>query len=282
MSQYVLLESGKVITIQNLRSLTEAEKENHSEKARRDKFDDAIKKLYGDSEAPPDGWVQRRRKTDDDGLRINDENREDYALKDVDDYSDFDAYIGAEVLLPQNGDVLKAARVIGRAVDDSGSSIGQYDSNPMLNTKVYDVMFPDGAVQQYAANVIAESLYENADDDGRRYQYMDEIIGHNKLDSAIKKEDGFIISKSGQKKHKATTKGWEFLIKWKDGIQSWVPMIEVKESYPVQLAEYAKLHQLEDEPAFVWWIAHALRKRDQIISSVKERVKNRTRNYQVP
>ena len=56
-------------------------------------------------------------------------------------------------------------------------------------------------------------------------------------------------------------------------------MIEVKESYPVQLAEYAKLHHLEDEPAFVWWITRALRKRDQIISSVKVRVKNRTRKY---
>ena len=104
---------------------------------------------------------------------------------------------------------------------------------------------------------------------------MNEIIGHNKLDSAVKKEDGFIINKNGQKKHNATTKGLKFLIKWKDGIQSWVPMIEVKESYPVQLVEYAKLHHLEqDEPAFVWWIAHALRKRDQIISSVKARVKD--------
>ena len=41
---------------------------------------------------------------------------------------------------------------------------------------------------------------------------------------------------------------------------SWLPMVEVKESYPVQLAEYAKLHHLEEEPAFIWWVAHALRK----------------------
>ena len=128
-------------------------------------------------------------------------------MKDVDDYGDFDSYIGAEVLLPQDGDVLKAARVLGRAVDDNGSSIGQYNSNSMLNTKIYDVIFPDGVVQQYAANVIAESLYENADDGGKRYQYMDEIVGNNKLDSAVKKEDGFIINKNGQKKNKATIKG---------------------------------------------------------------------------
>ena len=108
---------------------------------------------------------------------------------------------------------------------------------------------------------------------------MDEIIGHNRLDSAISKDDGIILSKNGQRKYKATTKGWEFLIKWKDGMQSWVPMVEVKEYYPVQLAEYVNLHHLEDESAFDWWVAHALRKRDQIILSVKTRVKNRTRKY---
>ena len=108
---------------------------------------------------------------------------------------------------------------------------------------------------------------------------MDEIVDHNRLDSALNQDDGIIMSKNGQRRHKSTTKGWEFLIKWKDGMQSWVPMVEVKESYPVQLAEYAKLHHLEDEPDFAWWVAHALRKRDQIISSVTTRVKNQTRKY---
>ena len=132
--------------------------------------------MYGDSNAPPGGWIQRRRKDDDEpqydnddeeGLQINEEDEYRHILKDVDEYKDFDAYIGTEVLLPQNGDVMKAAKVIGRSVDDTGSSIGQYDSNPMLNTKVYDVMFPDGTVQQYAANFIAENLYESSDDDGK-------------------------------------------------------------------------------------------------------------------
>ena len=174
---------------------------------------------------------------------------------------------------------MKAAEVIGRSVDDTGSSIGYYDSNPMLNTKVYDVMFPDGTVQQYAANVIAENLYESCDDDRKRYQYLDEMIGHKKLDSAVPKSQGFIKSKNGQLKPRITTKGWEFLIKWKDGLQSWVPMIDIKESHLVQLAEYAKLLGIGDEPAFAWLIAHALRKRDQIISSVNAQVKKRTMKY---
>ena len=74
-------------------------------------------------------------------------------------------------------------------MDDTGSSIGEYNSNSMLlDTKVYDVMFPDGAVLlRYVENVIAESLCENADDDARRYLYMDEIICHKKLDLAAGK-----------------------------------------------------------------------------------------------
>ena len=41
---------------------------------------------------------------------------------------------------------MNAVKVIGQLVDDTGSSIGQYDSNPMLNTNVYGVIFLDGVV----------------------------------------------------------------------------------------------------------------------------------------
>ena len=43
----------------------------------------------------------------------------------------------------------------------------------MLNTRVYDVMFPDGNVQQYSANVIAQSIYDSVDEDGHRHQLLD-------------------------------------------------------------------------------------------------------------
>ena len=76
--------------------------------------------------------------------------------------------------MPQNGDVLQAAWVIGQSTDRESNHIGQYDSNPMLNTRLYDVIFPDGAtIQQYSANPIAESLYENLNEVGFRYQYKD-------------------------------------------------------------------------------------------------------------
>ena len=73
-----------------------------------------------------------------------------------------------EVLLPQDGEHTRAAKVVGRSKDDRGNIKGSFNNNLILNTRVYDVMFPDGAVQQYGANVIAENLYEQVDEDGYR------------------------------------------------------------------------------------------------------------------
>ena len=97
---------------------------------------------------------------------------------------------------------------------------------------------------------------------------MDSILDHKKIKEAIDKADGYDVSKNGQKKRKITTKGWELLIQWKDGLKSWVPLVDIKESYPIQLAEYAKLQGIESEPAFVWWIPFVLKKRDNIVPLV--------------
>ena len=36
-----------------------------------------------------------------------------------------------------------------------------------------------------------------------------------------------------------TTKGWDMLVRWKDGSQSWIPLKDVKESNPLETADYA-------------------------------------------
>ena len=68
-------------------------------------------------------------------------------------------------------------------------------------------------------------------------------------------------------------------MQWKDGCRSWVPMMDVKESYPVEMAEYATVKQISEEPAFAWWIPYTLKKRDQIISAVNCQVKKKTHKY---
>ena len=298
MSQHVLLSNGKVIPIQTLRSLTPAEVDSDLEKAKREEFDNNIRRLYGDSNSVPPNWVKRRKK-DDDGVQYIDDldadinkdlvspsfgnedelGQKTHSIPQVDDVPDFDAYVHAEVLLPKNGEVMQAATVLGQSTDLDGNPIGEYDSNPMLNTRVYDVMFPDGDVQQYSANIIAQNIYDSDDDDGYRYQHLDDIIGHRKLPNAVPKSDGHVTSKNGERKPRKTSKGWNIHVRWKDGLCSWVPMVDVKESCPVELAEYAVANKIDSEPAFAWWVPYTLKKRDHIISAVKNRVKKRSHKY---
>ena len=43
---------------------------------------------------------------------------------------------------------------------------------------------------------------------------------------------------------------------------------------PRETAEYAKACQIDDEPAFQWWVTYTLRKRDAILSAVKVRMRH--------
>ena len=47
----------------------------------------------------------------------------------------------------RNGEHMRAARIIGLAKDEDNQVKRKYDPNPLKNTQVYEVMFPDGAVQ---------------------------------------------------------------------------------------------------------------------------------------
>ena len=50
----------------------------------------------------------------------------------------------------------------------------------MLNSLVYDVEFPDGAVNHYAVNVIAENVLSQVDLSGFYTQAMDKIVLYRK------------------------------------------------------------------------------------------------------
>ena len=45
-----------------------------------------------------------------------------------------------------------------------------------------------------------------------------------------------------------------------DDTETWAPLKDVKESHPVEVAEFAKARGTADELAFAWWVPHALRK----------------------
>ena len=56
--------------------------------------------------------------------------------------------------------------MVSRVKDKYGKVKGTYNNNPILDTMVYDIMFTDGAVCQYAENIIAENMYSQVDSNG--------------------------------------------------------------------------------------------------------------------
>eukprot|EP00804_Cyclotella_cryptica_P019581 CCRYP_014330-RA/>CCRYP_014330-RA protein AED:0.31 eAED:0.31 QI:0/0/0/1/0/0/3/0/417 len=60
----------------------------------------------------------------------------------------------------------------------------------------------------------------------------------------------------GKKIVKRSTRGWELCCEWKDGSTSWQKLSDLKESHPLQVAEFAFAAQIADEPAFNWWRTH--------------------------
>ena len=106
---------------------------------------------------------------------------------DAFDVETFDAYLQAEVLLPK-GDKYLTGTVIGRKRDADGNPIGKRNTNPILDTRVYEVQFPDGHVEEFAANMIAESIYSQVDDEGNQYLLLQEIVDH-KCDNSVLPRD---------------------------------------------------------------------------------------------
>ena len=42
------------------------------------------------------------------------------------------------------------------------------------------------------------------------------------------------------------------LVKWKDGSSDWMDFKALKESNPIEVAEYAVANKIVEEPAFKW------------------------------
>ena len=79
----------------------------------------------------------------------------------VDEYTSeaYDEYLTAEVVLPHRGELARA-KVTMQKHDAMGRPIGKKaPDQPMLDTRMYEVEFPDGSTEAVTANVIAENLY---------------------------------------------------------------------------------------------------------------------------
>ena len=98
---------------------------------------------------------------------------------------------------------------------------------------------------------------------------LDEIVAHCRDDAvALNAPNCYDVRNHGNQVLRRTTAGWDFLVRWKDGSENWIPLKDLKESNPVEIMEYAQINHLLDEPAFAWWVPHFLAKRDRIVSKL--------------
>jgi hypothetical protein len=114
----------------------------------------------------------------------DDPKQEPIAEADEVQHEAFDKYISARVCVPQ-GDNMMYGTVKNRKRDSDGELIGKTHKNPLLDTSVYEVEFDNGDSEAYHANIIAESIYSQVDDDGYTTYLLKEIIDHKKDETAI-------------------------------------------------------------------------------------------------
>ena len=70
-------------------------------------------------------------------------------------------------------------------------------------------------------------------------------------------------------------------MQWADGTSSWLPLCEVKNANPVEMAEYAVAARIDQEPTFKWWVPRTLKKHHAIVVKVKSRYWRTTHKFSI-
>jgi hypothetical protein len=169
MSYWVLTQTGTVISRTTVQRITNLEKET-------DEFKESIREF--------DIEISRRFKEEEDlaydGAKPNPEDGSEYLENDPDFQEEFDSmvndpkvpeadddftpdvfddtYLNMEVAIPRDGDGPEFAKVTRRLRDKDGLPIGKANNNPILDTRMYEVEYPDGHKASLAANAIAENM----------------------------------------------------------------------------------------------------------------------------
>ena len=155
MCYYVLQPNGRVIVHSTVRPLLKEEWLDESETALRLEFDTSIKTIYG---AFDDTLIHE----------VANEELEEYPHKDeIDDLDDTeqqhdevhgpDDLVNVQLMLP-HGDRNEISKVIGRKSNIDGNYIGRKHTNPILDSKIFTVEFPDGEQQDISYNTLAEQI----------------------------------------------------------------------------------------------------------------------------
>ena len=112
--------------------------------------------------------------------------------------------------------------------------------------------FHTGNEQEVTVNIIAEHILLQVNPEGQRELLLEEIIDFRRDEQvALKQSEAFEQRQhNGHQVCKKTTIEWQLLVQWKDGSTNWVELKDMKQSYPVQSAEFSVQARIDKEPAF--------------------------------
>jgi hypothetical protein len=163
------------------------------------------------------------------------------------------------------GDYIHYGKVVRRKREMDGTVRGRANANSMLDTRIYEIEFPDGRSDEDTVNVIAENMHAQCDIEDRQYNLMEGIFDHHKDGYAVEPADIYIKHGSNTQVRK-TTNGWHLCVEWKDGTTSWERLADLKESNPIGVAEYVVTKSFLDAPAFMWCDIHVIKNRIRILA----------------
>ena len=304
---YILTSNGEVVTRSTVSNIDKTEFDTMEMKIRRDKFTQSVNEKIGDYSKSmlshhdikpgptfdvyddmyePDDLDDDEiiyQDTDERGIPLKSIDLDDVNITDNDGINEEegDKYIGMKVPLNRRGEIQEGIVKRRKRTDDSNELVGTSNSNPLLDTRMYEVQFPDGSYESYSTNSLVENIYMQVDDHGRTEQLLQEIVDHRSTSDALDRVDGWITLENGVRKRRITTKGWKLKVEWTDGTASWIPLADLKEANPIETAEYAVSRGLHEEPAFAWWVQKTLKKRNKIIKKVKHRMAKKNLKYGV-
>jgi hypothetical protein len=217
MSRKVLKINDEVMFRVSVRGLTLDEIQSPDEQKRRQEYDEAIKVKLGND------MQDHEFKLDPDFADFvtpthdcyEDKKEPAFEMPDIDnldehDVDTYDQYVGASVQL-SIGDKVQTGKVTGRKRGLDGVARGKASANPILDTRTYNVEFPDGRSEEYTANVIAENMYAQCDEEGNQFLMLQDIVGHKTDGHAVERADMYIKVGSNRQIRK-TTKDWHLCV----------------------------------------------------------------------
>lgn len=198
MSYWVLTGKGTVISRTTVARMTNLELKVPENVKACDEFDLIIKGTLKDhkhvvvegGKTQPNDWAEYNLDEDPDFREEFYDVVSSDIVKDADDFTPDvgdDGYLNMEVQIPRSGfEHPQRGRVTKHLKDADGNPISKADDKHIvLDTRLYEVEFPDGETLALSANNIPQNLFSQVNDEGERFILLKEIVDFWVNDTAV-------------------------------------------------------------------------------------------------